>query len=272
MMSRIWQLAILTFKEGVRDRAIYGVMIIAIMMLTATIGIVSLFGHELGKVAIDLSLSTVAFSGLILTFFVNINLIGKDIDKHTIHCVLSKPISRKEYILGKYAGLFSLVAVSISFLALSGAAITALIKASHPAIYFADFSWKSYFQAFYYELAMFLILNAVIVFFSTITTSSFLTFLYSVSVYVAGQSIEEVVQFLRSGSAGNLAVSAANRWLIEVIQYIFPNFSAFDIKVMASHGMLMPGVHTIVLLGYSIIYTAMLLFFAILIFERRELQ
>ena len=272
MINRIRQLAILTFKEGVRDRAIYGVMIIAVMMLMVGMGIVNLFGHELGKVAIDLTLSTITFAGLILTFFANINLLRKDIDKRTIYCVLSKPISRKEYILGKYIGLFSLVAVSISLLALSGAAICALIKASYPAIYFADFSWNSYFQAFYYELAMFLVLNAVIVFFSTITTSSFLTFLYSVSVYVAGQTIEDVVRFIKSGYVGNLEISAVHRWLLELVQYVFPNFSAFDIKVMASHGMSMPPVHTILLLGYSIIYTTMLLFFAVLIFEKSELQ
>ena len=130
MLNRIWHLAVLTFKEGVRDRALYGVMIIALMMLVAGMGIVSLFGQELGKVAIDLTLSTVVFAGLILTFFANINLLRKDIDKRTIYSVLSKPISRREYILGKYVGLFSLVAVSTSLLALIGAAVCALLKAS----------------------------------------------------------------------------------------------------------------------------------------------
>ena len=119
---------------------------------------------------------------------------------------------------------------------------------------------------------MFLVLNAVIVFFSTITSSSFLTFLYSVSVYVAGQTIEDVVRFIKSGNVGDFEISALHRGLLEVVQYLFPNFAAFDIKVMASHGMFMPPVHTILLLGYSLIYTTMILFFAVLIFERSELQ
>ena len=111
-MNRIWALAILTFKEGIRDRALHGITIIGLMMLLATLVITDIFGYEIGKVMVDLNLSTIAFAGLLLTFFVNINLMAKDIDKRTIHCVLSKPISRNEYILGKYFGLIFLVFVA----------------------------------------------------------------------------------------------------------------------------------------------------------------
>ena len=113
MIKRIWYLAALTFREGIRDRAVFGVMGIALLMFLATIAMTSMFGYDVGKVAVDLNLSVVAFTGLLLCFFVNINLLAKDIDKRTIYCVLSKPISRPEYILGKYAGTLSLILMSI---------------------------------------------------------------------------------------------------------------------------------------------------------------
>ena len=269
-MNRILALAILTFKEGIRDRALFGITIIALMMFLTTIVITNLFGYELGKVMVDLNLSTIAFAGLLLTFFVNINLMAKDIDKRTVYCVLSKPISRSEYILGKYIGLILLIFVSLSFLALFSAGVSFLIKASYPPIYFRDFSWLCYLQAFGYELMMFLVLNAIVIFFSSITTSSFLTLLFSVATYITGQTIEEVMQFFKKEVLQSGVSSAINQNIVEAAQYIFPNLSAFDIKTLASHGKLLATGHTLAVLSYSLIYTILLLFLASLIFNRRE--
>ncbi len=269
-MKRIYQLALLTFKEGIKERALYGISIIALVMLLATIIFTGLFGHELGKVIVDLTLSTIAFAGLLLTFFVNINLIAKDIDKRTIYCVLSKPISRTEYILGKYAGLMLIVFFALTFLTIFSTGVIYLVKSMNEAYFFKDFSWTCYFQAYLYELLMFCILNGIIIFYSSITTSSFITLLLSVATYITGQTIEEVLEFFKNEAAANQIVSGANKVMVEIAQYIFPNLSAFDIKVLASHGKLLPFSHTSALIGYSIVYTAILLFAASLIFNRRE--
>jgi ABC-type transport system involved in multi-copper enzyme maturation permease subunit len=269
MIKRIWYLAALTFREGIRDRAVFGVMGIALLMFLATIAMTSMFGYDIGKVAVDLNLSVVGFTGLLLCFFVNINLLAKDIDKRTIYCVLSKPISRPEYILGKYAGTLSLILMSILFLAGFGAVMIALIKWSSSGVGFKVFSWACYFQAIAYEMGMFVILNAAIVFFSAFSSSSFLTLLFSLGTYVAGQNIEAVIQFLKSAKQ---FTSPGKRIFWLGLEFAFPNFSAFDIKVLASHGMLMSGTHSLLLFFYSVLYASLLLFLAIQIFSRRELQ
>lgn len=271
-MKRIQALAILTFKEGIRDRALYGITIMAVMMLLATILLTNLFGHELGKVMVDLCLSTIAFAGLLLTFFVNINLMAKDIDKRTVYSVLSKPFSRTEYIMGKYFGLILLVFVSLFLLVVFSTGIIFIIKSADASLYFKDFSWICYFQAFAFQLMMFVLLNAVIIFFSSITTSSFLTLIFSLSVYVTGQSIEEVVSFFKKEALVYNITSPVNQFVVEYLQYVFPNLSAFDIKMFASHGKLISISHTLSLFGYSIVYSALLLFFASLIFNKRELK
>ncbi|SDU60564.1 ABC transporter permease [Desulfobacula phenolica] len=270
-MSKIIALAILTFKEGIRDRALMGIFIIALSMLLATILFTGLFGHELGKVLVDLNLSTIAFAGLLLTFFVNINLMAKDIDKRTIYCVLSKPISRTEYMLGKYAGLMLIVFTALFFLLVFSTGIMCFVKSFYSKIYFKDFSWFCYFQAYLYEILMFAVLNSVVIFFSSISTSSFLTLLFSLATYIAGQTIEEVMEFLKKEALGQ-QISEINQWIVDIAQYIFPNFSAFDIKILASHGKLMTLSHTTALLTYSIVYTTLLLFLASLIFNKREIN
>ncbi|CCK80294.1 ABC transporter permease [Desulfobacula toluolica] len=271
-MQRIKALTILTFKEGMRDRALHGITVMALLMLMTVILLTNLFGHELGKVMVDLCLSTIALAGLLLTFFININLMAKDIDKRTIYSVLSKPISRTEYVIGKYLGLILLVFVALSLLCLFSVAIILMTKNTAPAKYFQDFSWVCYFQAFSYEMMMFFLLNAIVIFFSSITTSSFLTLIFSLCVYIAGQSIEEVVIFFKKEALLYKASSPINEVAIQFIQYIFPNLSAFDIKIFSSHGKLMSLENTLTIFGYSIIYSILLLFFASLIFNRRELK
>lgn len=271
-MNRILALAILTFKEGIRDRALYGIGILAAMLLLATILFTNLFGHELGKVMVDLCLSTIAFSGLLLTFFVNINLMAKDIDKRTVYSVLSKPLSRTEYIIGKYLGLVFLVSACLCILFVFSAGIISIIMGTGNPQFFKDFSWSCYFQAFSYQLMMFFLLNAVIIFFSTITTSSFLTLIFSLSVYVVGQTIEEVVVFFKKEALVYKISSPINEFVVDYLQYIFPNLSAFDIKTFASHGKLVSLPHTLAVYGYALSYSLVLIFLAVLIFKKRELK
>ena len=96
MSRKMISLILLSFKEGVRDRALIGIGLFALFMMSGALVVVSLFMRELHKVSVDINLSAITFAGLLLTFFVSINLISKDIDKHTIYCVLSKPFSRSQ--------------------------------------------------------------------------------------------------------------------------------------------------------------------------------
>lgn len=269
MMRRIYYLAELTFREGIRDRALFGVMGMAVVMFLSTVAVVTIYGYDIMKVTLDLNLSVVGFTGLLLCFFINTNILAKDIDKRTIYCVLSKPISRSEYILGKYVGTLALIIFAILLLSTIGAGMVFLIKATRPDEYFKAFSWLCYVQAVAYEIGMFVVLNAVIIFFSAFTSGSFLTLLYSIATYVIGQSIEEVIQFLHSITKGE---GTENMLFWNWLQYIFPNFSAFDIKVLTSHGFLMSSSHTMWLAVYSGLYALLLLYFSILLFNRRELQ
>src|SRR3990172_3090754 len=115
-MTAIWAIAVITFKEGIRNRAIYGISIFALLLLGANLLISSMIMQEVGKVAVDMALSTVSFAGLLLVLFVGINLMAKDLDKRTIYMVLARPISRAQYIFGKFLGMCLLIVVTVAFL------------------------------------------------------------------------------------------------------------------------------------------------------------
>ena len=92
-MIAIWSVALITFKEGIKNRVLFGIFIIALLLFAATTVVTTLFMRDIVKVAVDLSLSTVSFSGLLTLLFVGVNLFGKDLDKRTIYMVISRPIS-----------------------------------------------------------------------------------------------------------------------------------------------------------------------------------
>ncbi|WP_300460956.1 ABC transporter permease subunit [Desulfobacula sp.] len=271
MIPKMVSLIFLSFKEGVRERALIGIGLFSLFMMGSAFVGVSLFMRDLHKVSVDINLSAITLAGLLLTFFVSINLISKDIDKHTIYCVLSKPFSRSQYIWGKYLGIMLLIVTAFCMLTLCSSVNLFLIKSQYD-VYFQTFSWLEFYKAIYSELLMLFLLNAIVLFFSTITTSSFITLLFSLSIYVAGQTIEEVVLFLKTRSAADMALSETINTIIDITQYILPNLSVFDLKVHAAHAIPISYGYLFSITCYSLVYSVVLLLSASIIFNRRELN
>lgn len=271
MLKKIQSLIILTYKEGVRDRALIGIGIFSLLMMFSTLVVVSLFMRELHKVSVDINLSAISFAGLLLTFFVSINLMAKDIDRHTVYCVLSKPFSRSQYVWGKYFGIMLLIFAAFCILTLCSTATIFFVKTQYE-VYFAGFSWLEYYKAVYSQLLMFFLLNAIVVFFSTITTSSFITLLFSMSTYIAGQTIEEVVLFLKTKNSADIPMSETIHKAIDILRYILPDLSVFDLKLQSAHAVTISYAYLTSITVYCLIYSCILLLAASLIFNKRELK
>jgi ABC-type transport system involved in multi-copper enzyme maturation permease subunit len=269
-MKHVFALAVITFKEGIRNRSVFGILLFSLFILGLNIAVAGFFMRDIGKVSADMNLSALSFAGLLLVLFVGLNLMAKDIDKKTIHLVLSKPISRVEYIWGKFLGIQFFIVSSLSFLIALSSGTMFLLQSIYPG-YFEHFSWPIFFLACFFILVKLSVLSAIVVFLSSITTSSFITLIFSICVFIMGVSIEEVVFYLRSHfAAEGLAISDPLRRVIEIISYIVPNFSAFDFKTEAAHGLAVGWSRIGFSLGYGVTYLVLLLLFASFIFQRRE--
>lgn len=270
MMRRVWALAVVTCREGLRDRSLYGILLFALFVLGLNVAVAGFFMRQLGKVTVDMNLSALSFAGLLLVFFIGINLMAKDIDKKTIHLVLSRPFSRGEYIWGKYLGLVLLVLATLALLLVFSCATVATVRGLYPN-YFDGFSWAIFFWAVLFIALQLSLLCAIVVFFSAITTSSFITLIFSVAAYLVGITLEEVLFYLKSqAAAGEVIASEALQNLLEVVAWLVPNFAAFDFKTEAAHGLALDGMRLAVSAGYGLCYSALVLFLAALIFKRRE--
>ena len=121
-MKQIWLLSKITFKEGVRNRILLGILLVAVLFSAFNIVFTQMFAHDLSKVSVDLGLSTVSLSGLAVIFFMGINLLSRDFEKRTIYMILSRPIARWQYVLGKFFGLTFMVGTSVAILGIFSAA------------------------------------------------------------------------------------------------------------------------------------------------------
>lgn len=268
-MQQLWPIALITFKEGIRNKSMYGISLLALLMLLANFIISDMIGHDVGKVAVDIALSAVSFSGLLLVLFVGINLMAKDLDRKTIYIVLAKPISRVQYIVGKFLGITLLIIVCVSILSCFATISLQLIKMGH-SNFFDRFSWPLILLSFSFITFMLIMVAALSFFFASFASSSFVTFILTVISYIIGISLNDVKALVEAPQAVGITVSPVMVKVVQFAYYVFPNLSFFDIKTMVAHGILPPYSYIFGVMSYGVLYTLIIVSLAGIIFRKKE--
>ncbi|MBW2186782.1 MAG: ABC transporter permease [Deltaproteobacteria bacterium] len=268
-MNRIWAVAAITFKEGIRNRALYGIGLLALLMCGANLIISGMMMREVGKVAVDVGLASVGFAGLLLLLFVTINQLASDLDHKTLYMILARPVSRTGYLLGKYLGMVLLIAATMLLLALAMGVTLFLIEMGAQD-YFERINWGLICLALLFNTLQLLLLCAISFFFASFTSTSFLTLILTIVTYAIGHGLPAVKKILQSADQIGIQVSELTVKLVEGAAWIFPNLALFDIRTQAAHGLLLGWQYIAGTLIYFIVYTAMVLLAAIIIFRRRE--
>ena len=134
MSPRIVYIAFNTFREAVRDRVLYNLIAFVLLLSSAAIfvGQISIGIERL--VVINLGLTAVSLFGVVIAIFIGIGLVSKEIDKRTLYTVLSRPVRRWEFIVGKFFGLAGTLVVNTIFMAIGvfGALLYVAHKFSKP--------------------------------------------------------------------------------------------------------------------------------------------
>ncbi|HUI45752.1 MAG TPA: ABC transporter permease subunit [Nitrospirota bacterium] len=267
----LWPITLVTFKEGIRNRALYGITLFALLLFGATALVATMIPREVGKVSVDMALSTISFTGLLVVLFVGINLMAKDLDKRTIYTVLSRPISRSQYIVGKFFGMVLIIIATMGILSLLAMAVLVLMKMTFAADFFSRFSWQLIILADCLVVLMLILLSAVSFLFSSFTSSSFITLVLTIITYIIGESLSGVKALVESpAQAVGFTVSPLTRRMVEAAYYIFPNLSLFDIKVQAAHALTVSSSFVIWTVIYGLIYIVLSITLAALIFTKKE--
>jgi ABC-type transport system involved in multi-copper enzyme maturation permease subunit len=258
-MSRIFSVALNTFREAVRDRVLYNLVFFALLMMAAAIfvGQISL-GIE-SIIIVSLGLSAISIIGLLIAVFIGVGLVSKEMDKRTLYALLSKPVRRWEFLVGKFGGLVLTLAVNTAAMAAGLFLALLFVKRS------VENSDATILVAVYFILLKIAIVVALALLFSCFT-SQLLAILFTAGLYVAGLFVHEMRNL--SGSK----VSPAMQLFFSWISYILPNFENFNVMAAAAHGKPVPGSLILQNTAYAAIYCVIVLAAASVVFSRRNLK
>ncbi|HMD84961.1 MAG TPA: ABC transporter permease, partial [Terriglobia bacterium] len=208
-------------------------------------------------ILVNLSLSAISVIGLVMAIFIGIGLVSKEIDQRTIHNILSKPVRRWEFIIGKYCGLLLTLTVNTSIMT--------------AGFYVALFSQKrslapgdlTALEAVYLILLELALVTGIALLFSCLSTPV-LSAVYTFALFVIGNFLGDVRDFGDQSSAPGV------RALTHALYYLLPNFSDFNVISRAAHGERLAPVLLVANSLYALLYAAVLTSGAVLIFEERE--
>jgi Cu-processing system permease protein len=258
-MQRIMTIALGAFKESVRERVLYNLIVFALLMIGAAIlmGTISVGVERI--ILVNLGLSAISVFGLLIAIFIGIGLVSKEIQRRTIYNILSKPVTRAEFILGKYSGLLVTLFVNTVIMALGFYLALAIQQGS------LGKDDLSLLVAIYFILLELAIVVGVAIFFSCISTS-ILSAVFTFCIFVIGNFSNDIRWFGRGSGSPFLEKATA------FLYYILPNFGDFNVIDQVAHGVRIPSVFIIANTSYALLYIAVLLSAAVLIFEQREFQ
>jgi len=258
-MHRIATIALGAFKESVRERVLYNLIVFAFLMIAAAIllGSISVGVEEF--ILVNFGLGAIAVFGLLMAIFIGIGLVSKEIERRTIYNILAKPVSRAEFILGKYAGLLLTLIINTAIMTAGFYVALAIV---HKGLIGADISLL---VAIYFILLQLAIVIGIAILFSCLSSpvlSAVLTF----SVFIIGNVSGEIRRF------GELSHSPVLEKVTSFLYYVLPNFGNLNVITDVAHQVAVPGFLIVANTCYALLYIAVLASAAVLIFERREFR
>lgn len=261
MFTKVWAIALNTFREGIRNKALYSVMFFScVTVLVATIfGSVSV--GSLPKIVKDFGLFSLSFFGAILSMVAGVSLLNKELNRKTIYNILSKPISRWQFVVGKYIGLTMTVSLQVLLM----------------GCFLLFFAWTIegvldplLFQGMLFALLEIVMVCAIATFFSTIVVTTTLTALYTCSFYIAGRSVACLDFFIPRQDDVAYSSAYLSKAMASFLYYMLPDFNAFNISDRIVYGEAIGLGQIFAAFVYSTSYSVALLCLAAVVFERRE--
>ena len=257
------------FKESVRDRVPYSMVMFAVLMMAASYLISQLTAGQDLKIIKDLGLASLSIFGLLIAVFIGIGLVSKEVEKKSVFGLLTKPVTRTQFILGKYLGLVMTLVVNLVVMTVAYYAVHLYMDMTTPPTLKAGWPAPALDPRLLIAIVLIVgelaIVTAVALFFSTFS-SPLLAALLTLGLWVAGHFNGDLRQF--ETVMDNRAVA----WIARGLYYLLPNLAPFNVKAEVVYGMPVAASHVGYTLVYALVYIGMLLSAAIAIFRRRDFK
>ena len=259
MLGRITAIAGNAFREAVRDRVLYNLVLFVLLLTGAAVFIGELSGGQERKIIVDLGLSAMLLFGVFIAIFVGVGLVYKEIERRTVYTIFAKPVSRGEFLVGKYLGLCLTLLVNV--LVMGGGVSLALMYVSDGIDPLVLRIWPA-ILLLYVEL---MIVTGVALLFSSFSSPA-LSALLTFFVFIIGHFSAD----LKSLATSMGSVSA--RWFFAALYYVLPNLANLSFITPAAHGEVPEAAYVARTLLYSLLYITVILAAATMIFRHRNFK
>jgi ABC-type transport system involved in multi-copper enzyme maturation permease subunit len=255
-VSHTFVLALNTFREAVRDRVLTAVLVFGGVFVVGAVVAAPLALGEHERVIRDLGLAAISFFTVLMIVLLGTGMVYREIEQRTIHTILTHPVARPAFILGKFLGLYATVLLSILILSVVYLGVVAA---------FAGGVQPDLLVTLGLAAAEALVVTSVAILFSTVA-SPMLSAVFTFCVYVAGHLAYDILELVRV---------AENRVLEPVAKLcylILPSLHYFDTRNSILSGVPVPAGQLVWCAEYAVLYSAAVLIVTMVAFSRRDFE
>jgi len=270
-MNRIRALAYITFLNGLRRNAVWGLCLFALMFEICGIFFMDFFGRDLGRVISDFQFSIMWAAGMLFILFYAVQAVAWDDDHRSIDSILARPISRTEYVLGSMAGLSLLLLCFELLLAALAMGEILWIKPEIGAVYFPVFSIAHFIITWFALQAILITHLAIVMLISAAIRGAFPVMLITLAYSLICSGLPVVRESIRQQTETS---AQGLDHILQGMSMFFPDFGALDFKdsVLSMESIAsMTGMSVWIPFGLISIYIVIVLLLSCMVYERRDI-
>ena len=255
-MKSVWVIAKNTYREIIRDRILYGIIVFALLLIGLSLALGELSFAEQARISANFGFAGIQLGSCVLAIFVGSTLVAREIEKQTILTLLARPITRTQFLLGKWMGLNLVIATVMAGLGVVLAGVVAFLGLGIGVSFFAAL------------LGIFLeasLLLSLALFFGSFTRP-IMTVIFSASLFLIGHWIDSLGFFIEKSKSQGFKV------LANVIRYALPDLERFNWRAAPVYEVEVANQLIFGSLLYAAGWLLLLLLLTSLIFGRRDFK
>ena len=253
---KIFAIAINTFKETIRDKILYNLLVFALLIIIASMLLQELTISQQIKIVKDVCLGSISIFGVLIAVFIGIGLVSREIERKTIYTIVSKPIHRYQFLLGKFLGLLITLAINVGIMTLTLATVVYIIEGTMGG---------SMYIAVYLIFLELILITGIALFFSTFTTPT-LSAIFTLAIFLIGRMAVDIKYF--GGKSKSIIIQKLSSALYDIL----PNLQNYNVRELAVYNEPISSYYILWVTGALLIWTTIFLILASLIFERRDFK
>lgn len=258
-MTNVPILAWVTVREALRQKLAVNLLVFAIALVSASFMISTLTFGEQYRVIVNIGLTAMEVFGTLIAVFLGAGLVAGDVQRRTVYPIVAKPVSRAEYVAGRYAGLVATTTLNLAVMAVVFVAVLGFYLRGFGFV--AETPLLATLAGIALQLAM---TAAVAVLFSTFTTPT-LSAIFALALVVAGHLASDLVRYWAKQGA-------AAAWMGKALYVVVPNLEALNFKEAMVYKDALPAGPLAASLLYGVLYALGVTAVAAAIFTRRDLR